>query len=299
MMKNYFTASDGAKISYVDMGQGPTLFYVHAFGESIAAKMPFFRLLGKHFRVVSFDQRGYGGTPAEGRLSLGQSAQDAKELMEHLGLADVCCVGYSMGAAVLFDYVRQFGTLNLARMAIIDMSPCLINEAGWVHGLHQGHYTHESYHKDLEMMERDFKGFNISFLTETVLPNQAENERDLTPTEEKYDALKSMFEMLPGGAEALVELPANVQAVRRAYWISMCENDFRPVLPKIDKPLAIIYARPGSLYDEATALHIASQVQVPRLYPIENATHMLGLTHADCVASVLLSFYNCSEPGQI
>jgi pimeloyl-ACP methyl ester carboxylesterase len=289
-MGQFFTAPDGVKINYADMGQGPVLLYVHAFGENVAIKAPFFEPLAKHFRVVSFDQRGWGETAAQGEMSLDQSAKDAKALIEFLGLEDVYYVGYSMGAADLFAYVRQFGTQHLRRVAIIDMTPCLINKEGWNHGLYQGQYTEAQYKKDLGTMDRDFKEFNIYFFTEALLPNSAANKRDFTPTQEKYENLLVMLKDMPGGAEAMLNLPKEVQAVQKAYWVSMCENDFREVLPAIDKPMAILCARPGSLYDEETAAYVASKVQKPHLYPIDKATHMVGNTHAAEVIGKLVEF---------
>jgi pimeloyl-ACP methyl ester carboxylesterase len=70
----------------------------------------------------------------------------------------------------------------------------------------------------------------------------------------------------------------------------MCENDFREVLPAIDKPMGILCARPGSLYDEETAAYIASRVQSARLYPIDKATHMVGFTHTAEVIEKLIAF---------
>ncbi|MDR2131861.1 MAG: alpha/beta hydrolase [Clostridiales Family XIII bacterium] len=289
-MGNFFNASDGAKIHYVDMGRGPVLLYVHAFGENMEIKMPFFEPLAQHFRVISFDQRGWGKTEIQGEMSLDRSAKDAKDLVEFLKPEEVYYVGYSMGAADLFAYVRLFGTQYLRRIAIIDMTPCLINKDDWNHGLYQGQYTEEMYKNDLETMDRDFKEFNVYFFTETFLPNNASNKRDFTPTKEKYDNLLVMLKDMPGGAEAMLDLPERQRGVCKAYWISMCENDFRAVLPLIDKPTALIYARPGSLYDEATAEYIASKAQKPSLYPVDGATHMVANTHAAEVLQKIIEF---------
>jgi pimeloyl-ACP methyl ester carboxylesterase len=289
-MATFFTASDGAKINYIDIGKGSTLLYVHAFGEDLATKAPFFEPLAQHFRLVSFDQRGWGETEIRGEMTLDQSAKDAKELMEYLGLEDVYYVGYSMGAADLFAYVRLFGTQHLKRIAIIDMTPCLVNKEGWNLGMLQGQYTEEKYKEDLETMDRDFRDFNIYFFIEAIMPREPSEVRDLTPTPQKYEILKAAFAEMPGGADAMIDLDDKAKKVEKAYWISMAENDFRPVLPDIDKPFGVIYARPGSLYQEATAKYVASQVQDPHLFPVDNATHMVANTHAGEVIEKLVAF---------
>jgi pimeloyl-ACP methyl ester carboxylesterase len=289
-MTTFFTASDGAKINYIDIGRGPILLYVHAFGENLSTKIHFFEPLAQHFRVVSFDQRGWGETEIQGEMTLDQSAKDAKGLIEYLGLEDVYYVGYSMGAADLFAYVRQFGTQHLKRIAIIDMTPCLVNKEGWNLGMLQGQYTEEKYKEDLKTMDRDYRDFNIYFFTEAIMPRKPSELRDLTPTPQKYEILKSAFAETPGGADAMLNPDDKARRVNKAYWISMAENDFRPVLPSIDKPFGIIYARPGSLYQEATAKYIASQVQYPHLFPVDNATHMVANTHAGEVIDKLITF---------
>jgi pimeloyl-ACP methyl ester carboxylesterase len=290
-MGKFFTASDGAKIHYVDEGKGPTLLYVHAYTQTLLRIKPFLDALSPHWRVVSFDQRGWGETPIQGAMTLDQSAKDAKELIEYLGLKNVYYVGYSMGVAVYFAYVRQFGTRHIERAAMIDMTPCFINKGDWKLGFAQGWYTDEQYHKDIAILDKSLRAFNISFFYETTFPNKASNPRDFTPTEEKYKKLEDFFKDFPGGANAIINLPDEFKATYRAYWISMCENDFREVLPKVDKPFGIIFGRPGSLYDENTANYIASKVQKPVLYPIDNnGTHMIPVTHADEVLQKLLEF---------
>ncbi|MDR3337373.1 MAG: alpha/beta hydrolase [Treponema sp.] len=293
-MGQFFTASDGAKINYIDMGQGPVLLYVHAYGQNMVVKMPFFESLAPHFRVVSFDQRGWGETPVQGELSLDQSAKDTKDLIEYLGLKDVYFAGFSMGVSSLFAYVRQFGTRHLERIAMIDMTPCFINKEGWTHGLSQGWYTEETYRKYLGWMDAgNYRDFRLSFTYEITMPNNAANPRDFEPTEEKYKILQEAMKDLPGGVDALLDTPQELQPVFRAYWVSMSENDFRDVLPKIDKPMAIIYGRPGSIYDEATANYIASRVQKPELYPVDNnGTHRLMISHEAEVNQKLIDFGN-------
>jgi pimeloyl-ACP methyl ester carboxylesterase len=290
-MTQTFTAPDGAAINYIDMGQGPALLYVHAYDQSVAGKMPFCEALARHFRVVSFDQRGWGESAVQGEMSLDQSARDAKALIEGLGLEDVYYVGFSMGASVLFAYVRQFGTEHLARAAIIDMTPCVANKPGWKHGLYQGWYTEETYRQYLAWMDAgNYRDFNLSFTYELDVQNDAANPRSLEPTQEKYLALQEAMKDVPGGADAVLDTPAKLRPAARAYWVSMHENDFREVLPAIDKPLAIIYGRPGSIYDEATAKYIASRVQRPELHPVDGGTHRLMVTQRAQVNQKLIDF---------
>jgi 3-oxoadipate enol-lactonase len=60
-------------------------------------------LLGRDYRVLRMDPRGYGasGKPASGyRFEIDQLARDAFGLMDHLGIERVHWVGDSTGGAV-------------------------------------------------------------------------------------------------------------------------------------------------------------------------------------------------------
>ena len=108
-LKKTFTTSDGAEITYVDIGSGQPFLFIHGFGGFIELQLPLFEQLKTNFRCICFDQRGFGKTPASGEMGIYQSARDVKELLEFLQLDNVLVLGYSMGAAVLFAYVEQFG----------------------------------------------------------------------------------------------------------------------------------------------------------------------------------------------
>jgi pimeloyl-ACP methyl ester carboxylesterase len=149
------------------------------------------------------------------------------------------------------------------------------------------------YQKYLKWIDAgNYRDFNISFFYEASVPGSAAKPRDFEPTQEKYKILQEAMKDFPGGVDAMLNIPKELQPAFRAYWVSMSENDFRSVLPKIDKPFAIIYARPGSIYDEATAEYIASQVQKPVLYPVDNGTHLIFNSHAAEVLKNVLDFGN-------
>lgn len=289
-MSKIFTASDGAAINYVDTGSGPALVYLHAFSESMAVKAPFFEAMARNFRVVSFDQRGWGETGAHGEMNLDRSAQDAKELIEFLGLENVYLVGYSMGATGLLAYIRQFGTEHLERLGFIDMGVRVISDDDWKFGGFQGWYHEEDWQQDLVRLRGNMRDFMINFLYQTIIPNTPDKPRDFARHAEKYEVMKSLMRDMPGGVDAMVNIPPQFEDTYRAYLISMIENDFRPMLGKVDKPIAIIYSRPGSLYDERVAKYIASKVKKPELYPVDNATHTLVNTHFPEIVRILTEF---------
>ena len=131
-LRSTFTASDGAVISYLDIGEGIPFVWIHGWGGEALTQLPLLRgLAAQGFRCLCFDQRGCGQSPATPNLGVPRSAQDTKELLEHLNIDDAVVLGYSMGGAVLFHYLQEYGTERLSKIIIGDMSPKPVSDGGW------------------------------------------------------------------------------------------------------------------------------------------------------------------------
>ena len=91
-------AVNGVEISYTDSGgQGPAVVFSHGFlmdqtmfGRQVTALTP-------RFRVVTWDERGHGGTWATGAFSYWDSAADVLALLDHLGIERAVLAGMSQG----------------------------------------------------------------------------------------------------------------------------------------------------------------------------------------------------------
>jgi pimeloyl-ACP methyl ester carboxylesterase len=114
-------SSDGVRIAFVDEGpsggagggpsgggaQGDPILLIHGFASSVRYNwretgwIAF--LVRNGFRVVAIDNRGHGESeklydPA--RYTSPQMAEDARRLLDHLGIASAHVMGYSMGARI-------------------------------------------------------------------------------------------------------------------------------------------------------------------------------------------------------
>ena len=82
-------------------GAGPPLVLVNSLGTALDLWEPQVGPLAARFRLVRYDQRGHGGTPApEGPYTIAELAGDALELLDRLGLERVSVCGLSIGGAV-------------------------------------------------------------------------------------------------------------------------------------------------------------------------------------------------------
>ncbi|HET6388449.1 alpha/beta hydrolase [Hyphomicrobium sp.] len=102
--------SDGVEIAYLDTGGGegklPVLL-IHGFASNVATNwvnpgwVTFLTKAG--YRVIAFDNRGHGESQKLYELTdygAPLMAEDARRLLDHLGIAKVNVIGYSMGARI-------------------------------------------------------------------------------------------------------------------------------------------------------------------------------------------------------
>ncbi len=99
--------SDGVEIAFIDEGEGDPILLIHGFASSAQVNWVdtgWVRFLNRAgFRTIAIDNRGHGrsaklrtpddyGTP--------KMAEDARRLLDHLGIGRADVMGYSMGARI-------------------------------------------------------------------------------------------------------------------------------------------------------------------------------------------------------
>ena len=88
-------------VHYEEAGSGDPLVLIMGLGGDLqgwALQVP---ELAKHFRVITFDNRGAGRTNAPDRpYSITGMARDTVALMDHLGIAKAHFLGFSMGGYI-------------------------------------------------------------------------------------------------------------------------------------------------------------------------------------------------------
>lgn len=276
-LRREFQASDGALISYVDVGEGLPFLWIHGWGGEAQTQLPLLRgLAARGFRCLCFDQRGCGRSPATPNLGVPRSAQDTKELLEHLEIDNAVVLGYSMGGAVLFFYLQEYGTRHLSRIIIGDMSPKPLNDDGWKLGLYQGWYTREQFDRDLYNMEHDYKAFSVFFAEQTMFPHTPDEPRGFEegPAFERAVREKAAAADKTELLERLVSAPGGSRMANRIYWESCDSRDYRPALARIDVPAGLFFADPGSLYSPELAHWMARRIPDAFIHIFHGCTHL-------------------------
>jgi pimeloyl-ACP methyl ester carboxylesterase len=97
-----FASVEGARVRYVDVGQGPPVVLVHGFASSLGNWDPVLPELAKHHRVLALDLKGFGWTDRpEGDYSPSAEARLVLRLMDHVGIGRAAFVGHSWGSSVV------------------------------------------------------------------------------------------------------------------------------------------------------------------------------------------------------
>jgi 3-oxoadipate enol-lactonase len=96
------TASvNGITLSYSDSGgDGPAVVLSHGYLMDSAMFEPQVSALAPEYRVITWDERGFGGTRATGPFSYWDSAGDVLALLDHLGIEQAVLGGMSQGGFV-------------------------------------------------------------------------------------------------------------------------------------------------------------------------------------------------------
>lgn len=268
-----FETKDGAKINYVDEGREnlKTIVFVHGWtgqGNAYAALAQ--EMIATH-RVIWMDHRGHGKTIADGPYSQKQLAKDVKDLMSYLGAKNVTFVGFSMGVHIIFQYIKEYGCRNLKKIVSIDMTPKLLNDDDWKHGLYQGHYREQHLANDLALIARKPNDFFAVFLKEVSKKRTPAQIRDYKP--------RLYYKILA---------KLTTKGAKTEFWSEMVTKDYRPDLAAICVPVAIVYARPGSTYEEGAAHYMFEKIPKGKLYPFEQTTHLSVMEKTKELAAVLL-----------
>lgn len=253
-LTGWLTVSDGARIPYRRKGTGPALLIVPGWSQSGAMFQHQLDYLSDRWTVIVPDLRGHGEAPdPKGGLRMARLGRDLYELMAHLDLESADLMGWSMGASVIWAFIDLFGTDAIDRLILVDQPSMLlalpgmdaeeIADAGAIFEVDQlfGLYA--------ALRGAEGEATRAAFVADMVT-------KSISPA--LYDWI-------------LVEIAKSSPKLAAELLLSHCTNDWRDVLPRIDRPTLVIGGSvshvpprsqrfihsciPGSKYHEFDAEH--------------------------------------------
>lgn len=269
-------AADGdVKLSYLEAGTGPTIVLLPGWSQTAEQYRYQLEGLSAQYRVIAFDHRGHGDSDKPGRgYRIARLAADLQNALVALDLRDVTILGHSMGCSVLWCHFDLFGAGRIARYAFCDQATCLTRNPEWT--------------------DQQVADYGPIFTPDSV--------------SETANALRG-----PGGAQATVgflrsmvtaDMPAEVfqwivdmnmkmpRAAAADLLYNHCHQDWREVLPRIDRPTLFIGGK-GSLVPHSCVRWEASQVPGARveIFDDEEAgSHFMFIENARKFNALLAQF---------
>ncbi|MEE8159433.1 MAG: alpha/beta hydrolase [Dehalococcoidia bacterium] len=255
----YLVTPDEIPLYYEDEGPrtSSAIFLIH--GEPFNTKFWQKNIpeLAREFRVVSMDVRGRGesGKTDDGQ-TLAQYARDFRFMLEALALERVVAVGWSMGSAIIWSYVQQFGEDRMVGFVDVDQRP----------------HRFISYDDLLRRLE-------------TIRTSRLSNHRkvivDYYGPEAEIDD-----ELVDWMAYECMKTPTSAH---RAAAYESYFADFRPVLPTMKVPARIFWTRYG-VVKEDTAKLLNEGIRNSKLVFFEHSGHLLPWTETEKFNREMLSF---------
>jgi non-heme chloroperoxidase len=249
----YLTSEDDVFLHYTDEGKGNTIFLIHGW----TVNHKFFKdniiVLAKTHRVVTLDLRGHGHSWSRQRTcNLAQAARDVRRVIEHLDLDDVTIAGWSMGAAVIFNYFDLFGGEKLKGGVYIDMTPCILKVDGWEHAL----FGSLDWRMAVKL-QSDILVDRLTFASKTV---SACFKGGKCPDEATLEW---------GIAESML----TSTEVTLEYWTSLLNQDWRTQLPETPVPVLLTYGAKSAVYPTALGEALHRMIPSSRLVMFNDSGH--------------------------
>lgn len=251
---------NGVSISYSDTGgDGPVVVLSHGYLMDSEMFGPQVQALAPHYRVITWDERGFGGTTATGPFSYWDSASDLLGLLDRLGIGRAVLGGMSQGG---------FVSLRAALSAPDRVRALILIDS-------QAGQENPDIAPAYEQLEQ-------TWLEQGPAPVQ--------------DVVASIILGPPGGPVDYAPwfakwARADREELRLAFRCLMDRDDITGSLGEISCPALILHGTADAAIPMARAEAVRDGLAGPAtLVQVEGGSHASNLSHPDQVNSAILAF---------
>lgn len=252
----YVEVGEGVHLYYESHGEGRPLVFIHAWSLSTRVWWEQVHVFREKYRVITLDLRGHGNSSKtwDGH-TVAQYGRDIRHFLMRLHLKDVILIGWSIGTAVIQEYLKQFGGADLKGVVFDDQSPYFFKEPGWRYGLKRGKFTHEDLHAYLVGLQTNRYSLSVE---------NFKNYFYEPPPEETLNWLIQESFRTPTALAACIN-----------YDLAHC--DFRPALKQIRLPTLLFFGVGGNTFLPETGEYMKKQIPESKLVIFEKSGHCLHL----------------------
>jgi 3-oxoadipate enol-lactonase len=255
------TASvNGITVSYSDSGgDGPAVVFSHGYLMDSSMFEPQVAALAPQYRVITWDQRGFGGTRATGAFSYWDSAADVLGLLDHLGIDQAVLGGMSQGGFLSLRAALK-APERVRALVLIDSQAGLENPE-----------TVPAY-EQMEQIWMDQGPAPVQEVVASIILGPPDGPVDYGPWYASWAA-------------------ADRDELRLAFRCLLDRDDITDRLGEISCPALILHGTADAAIpmDRAEAVQ-AGLARPAKLVPVEGGSHASNLSHPDQVNSAILEF---------
>jgi len=257
---------NGVELYYEDVGAASPVVFIHGVWMSSRCFRHQLEGLADRCRVVALDLRGHGGSEhVTTGHTVAQYARDLRTFLEALGLEEPVVVGWSMGALVIWDYVRQLGADGLRGVVVVDQTPSDYGWPDWPYGF-----------------------FDFEALCHTMAACQTDRA---AVVEEFIPMLFKREPPAPEHAGLIREETMRLSdTIASAIIFDQTVQDYRDVLPRVTVPALVCTGRDEKLVPIAAEEYVAAQMPNARLVVFEESGHCPFLEEPELFNQVLSEF---------
>ena len=251
---------NGISIAYSDSGgDGPAIVLSHGYLMDSSMFDPQVAALTPGYRVITWDERGFGDTKATEPFTYWDSARDVLGLLDYLGIDQAVLGGMSQGG---------FVSLRAALLAPERVRALILIDS-------QAGQENPDVAPAYEQMEQTWMEHGpepVRDIVASIILGSADGPVDYAPWFAKWDA-------------------ADRDGLRLAFRCLMDRDDVTGRLGEINCPALILHGTA----DAAIPMERAQAVQagiggVATLVQVDGGTHAANLSHPDQVNAAMLEF---------
>lgn len=234
-------------------GAGRPIVLLHGWACHSGYFAPQLEGLAGRFRLIAPDLRGHRFSHRpDDAPDLATLAGDLQALREHLAPRVPVLVGWSMGALVAFEFIRRHGGAGVAGLVVVDMTPRVVNDAGWDLGL-LGGYGPAQAEKAPDLIRRDWPLWVEAFLQSVFAAGRPPDRA-----------------LLDWVAREMRACDPDAMA---ALWRAITAADYRAMLASIAVPTLIVRGAESQLYGPGTAAWLARAIPGAAIATVPRAGH--------------------------
>lgn len=264
----YIEVEPNVKLHVTDLGEGRPIVLIHGWPLNDAMyEYQYQYLVNKGFRVIGISLRGFGKSDRPyGRYDFDVFSDDIKVVLDKLKIENAVLGGFSMGGAVVIHYMAKYNGAHIGKLALFGAAaPSWKQRDGYPYGISEEGAaglikTTETNRQQL------IAGFGKGFgATENSIP----------------EPMAKWLESISSDASPY----ATTQAIA-----ALRNLDLRPVLGKINVPVAIFHGTKDKLCEFAFAEQLQKGIKNAYIVKFENSGHALFLEEMEKFNSELEKF---------